>query len=50
MKSIMADMMKLEEILDLSLDFLMIVVLKLSIICQVLLDKMELQKGGIALF
>jgi len=46
----MADMMRLEEILDLSLDFLMNVVLKLSILCLVLLSKMELQKGGIALF
>jgi len=46
----MANMMRLEEILDLSLDFLMNVVLKLSILCMVLLSKMELHKGGITLF
>jgi len=43
-------MMRLEEILDLSLDFLMNVVLKLNILCPVLLSKIELQKGGIVLF
>jgi len=46
----MADMMRLKEILDLSLDILMNVVLKLNILCLVLLSKMELQKGGITLF
>ena len=43
-------MMRLEEIMDLSLDFLMNVVLKLNILCPVLLSKIELQKGGIVLF
>jgi len=46
----MVDMMRLEEILDLLLDILINVVLKLSIQCLVLLSKMEMQKGGITLF
>jgi len=46
----MTDMMRLEEIMDLSLDFLINVVLKLSILYLVLLSKMELQKRGITLF
>jgi len=46
----MTDMMRLEEIMDLLLDFLINVVLKLSILYLVLLSKMELQKRGITLF